>query len=116
MGCKCNQRSNVSIVQSSNVTLSLRLEDESTGEPYQLTGLVGATGYFPAADVSLGSIAASGVVYSSDRGIINVSLTPLQTLGMQPGDYQDFQLNIDQGAVQRVIIFKEALSVVEQLF
>ncbi len=104
----------ISIVKGSDVTLTVNLTDKATKEPYSLAGFTGASGYLPGANGV--AVVAPGSVVSSDRGILQFPFSDTLTALLEAGEGRDFQVIVDQGTTRRIVLFEEAVNVLDQIF
>lgn len=83
---------------SRNVNIVVDFVDKNTGNPFSLAGFLGSTGYFPALDPCISSIAVSGSLVSSDRGQISFVIPGPQLLAMGEGEQMDWEQEVDLGS------------------
>lgn len=102
-----------SIVKGSDVLLHVQIVDHDTKEPFNLNGLVNAIAKFANTDGTTLSI--TGVLVSADCGKLDFPLTAAQTALLASGELQSFQVTITKSGEIKVVLFPEALEILEQL-
>lgn len=105
----------LTINQGQTAQLSVQLIDGNTGNPFNLGGLTGATGIFPALDGESG-LAASGQVISEDLGTLSFNLDEAFTEALNVGEQQSFQVMVDQGSVRSIATLGQVLTVIAPPF
>lgn len=105
----------ITINQGQTANLSVQLIDGNTGNPFNLGGLTGATGIFPAADGQSG-LAATGTLLSADLGTLSFNLDEAFTEDLNVGEQQSFQVMVDQGAIRSIATLSQVLTVIAPPF
>lgn len=105
----------VNIVKGSDVTITVTLTDKNTGDPLNLTGFTGATGYFDQQDSDT-SLAASGSLISADCGKIQVPLSEAQTALLEAGEEMDMEFEVQKGTETIIAQVLGKLTVADRLF
>jgi hypothetical protein len=107
----CQPTCPVKIVQGQSANLVVQLIDGSTGKPFNLAGLSGATGVFPDIDGESG-LASSGTLISSDLGTLAFALDPTFTSELQIGEQMSIQVQVDQGSLRSIAVVENVLTVI----
>ncbi len=105
----------ITINQGQTANLRVQLIDGNTGNPFNLAGLTGATGIFPAADGESG-LAASGELVSEDLGTLSFNMDEDFTNDLNVGEQQSFQVMVDQGNVRSIATLSQVLTVIAPPF
>lgn len=110
----CNKGLPTQVIQGSSANIDFYLIDESTGRPFPLAAVTGATATFAAG--AGGAYAASAMLISQDLAHFQAQLMPADTMALLTGDNLDAQIAVDQGSVRTIGQVLGLLSVAPQLF
>jgi hypothetical protein len=107
----------INFTQGEDVSVVIQLIDKaSCGEkPFNLTGFVSATAYFPAA--TGGGLAAYQVsLVSADLGEVQIDLDQIVSAGVNAADAQDLEVRVDHAGKRTIAQILGKLNVAAQLF
>jgi len=111
---KILQRTTPAIVQGEDAFLVVQVYYAGGDIPYAFyPPVLGATGYFPPATGTV-PLAATGWIGSKPEevGTIRLDLDKTFTAGLNAGESQNIQLNIEDGYGLTIILMEEVLAVV----
>lgn len=102
------------IVQGDDATITIKLKDKATGDPFSLAGFTAASAFFEGTDGT--PVVAACTLVSEDLGELSCALSNTQTEDMKAGDELDIEIVVDQGSTRTTAQVLGLLSVAERLF
>lgn len=108
----------VTIIQGQSVSVQVQLLDANLCPvgPFNLSGLTGCTGFFPAADEPGDSIAVTGILQSADLGVVTFGMDEETTPLLNVGEQQGIEVWVDQGSQRSICQLQNILNVNASLF
>lgn len=101
------------ITTGSDATVNVNFKLKSNRKSAPLTGFSSATGSFPNADGTY--LAVSGTLVSADLGEVEFVITKDQSILLNVGEEQDFQVNVEANGVTTVSVARGVLNIAPKL-
>lgn len=104
----------ITIVKGSDAGINVSIKDKESGDPFDLTGLSGASAFMPG-DASTVVIAGTPLG-SLDCGRLKFDLSDSDTNLLAAGDGANMEVVIDIGANRTIVQFEGVIDVKPRLF
>lgn len=113
--------SQIQINKGSDRQFTVRIVQDPSGEPFDLTGVTEMKAIFPnndpnAAPVEISMTGGQITIVSAPQGKVTLFLSEVLTVNLQAGDSQNFEMLITISSQRQIVQFIGALKIVERLF